>query len=143
MHAAALAEGDRGYALSGPSGCGKSTLAALFPRRALCDEFVAVTLDGPLPRLAALPFWQSRRGGARLAGLYFLRHGRVHRRRRLAPAEALARLRRQIVWPTFDEEALRRAFEAFPALAAAVPVWELAFRPGAEVWDVIDRDAAA
>ncbi len=142
LHAAALAEGDRGYVMSGPSGSGKSTMAALFPRRALCDEFVAVTLDGTAPRLAALPFWQSRRGSAIVRGLYFLRHGRANRRRRLASGEAHTRLRREVVWPTFDEDALRRAFEAFSALVTAVPVWELAFRPSVEVWDVIDEEVA-
>jgi len=142
LHAAALAEGDRGYVMSGPSGSGKSTLAALFPQRALCDEFVAVNLDGTAPRLASLPFWQSRRGSAIVRGIYFLRNGRANRRRRLAPAEALARLRREVAWPTFDEDALRRAFEAFSTLVTAVPVWELAFRPSVEVWEVIDREQA-
>lgn len=141
LHAAALAEGDQGFVMCGPSGSGKSTLAALFPGRALCDEFVAVTLDGAAPRLAALPFWQSRKGSATLQGLYLLRHGRANRRRRLAPREALARLRGEVAWPTFDEEALRRAFAAFSELVTTVPAWELAFRPGVEVWQVIDREA--
>ena len=37
VHAAALAEGGRGWLASGPSGAGKSTLAALLGKRALCD----------------------------------------------------------------------------------------------------------
>lgn len=140
LHAAALAEGDGGWLMSGPSGSGKSTLAALFPKHALCDEFVAVRLDGRAPRLGALPFWTSRRGGAELRGVYLLRHGREDRRRRLTAGEAFARLRREVVWPTFDPAALHRAFDALFDLIARVPIWELAFRPTPEVWQVIHRE---
>lgn len=145
VHAAALAEGRSGWLMSGPSGAGKSTLAALFPERALCDEFVAVRLpseEAPA-RLGALPFWRSHRGGADLEGIYMLRHGRRDRRRRLGAGEAFARLRREVVWPTFDGEALRRAFDSLFELLASVPVWELAFRPRTDVWDVICREPMA
>lgn len=142
VHAAALVQGDRGFLMSGPSGSGKSTLAALFPDRALCDEFVAVTLGEPSPRLSALPFWKSRRGGAAIRGIYILQHGPENRRRRLEPGEAISRLRREVVWPTFDEEILRRAFETLFELVAIVPVWELAFRPSIDVWNLIEREEA-
>ena len=141
IHAAALAEGDRGWVFSGPSGSGKSTLAGLFPERALCDEFVALSLDGDRPRLGALPFWTSRRGVAELAGIFLLRHGERDRRRRLGAGEAFARLRREVVWPTFDQSHLGRAFDTLCRLIEAVPVWELAFRPRREVWSTIDRRA--
>ncbi len=142
LHAAALADGDRGWIFSGPSGVGKSTLAGLFPERALCDEFVALSLDGRVPRLGALPFWHSRRGSANLVGIYLLRHGENDHRRRLDPGEAFARLRREVVWPTFDTGALNRAFATLFRLIESVPVWELAFRPGREVWRVILGEAA-
>ncbi len=142
IHAAALAEGRRGWIASGPSGSGKSTLAGLFPERALCDEFVTVSLDGPRPRLGALPFWTSRRGSAEIAGIYLLRHGRRDHRRRLGAGEAFGRLRKEVVWPTFDPNALSRAFATLCELIEAVPVWELAFRPRREVWRVIKQTAA-
>ena len=142
IHAAALAEPGRGWIFSGPSGAGTSTLAGLFPERALCDEFVALSLDGPRPRLGALPFWTSRRGSAALAGIYLLRHGRRDRRRRLGTGEAFARLRREVVWPTFDRDALGRAFATLCELIETVPAWELAFRPRREVWRVIREEAA-
>ncbi len=143
IHAAALADAGRGWIFSGPSGVGKSTLAGLFPEHALCDEFAALSLDGPTPRLGSLPFWHSRRGSAELAGIHLLVHGKADRRRRLAPGEAFARLRREVVWPTFDGEALNRAFGTLCRLIESVPVWELAFRPGREVWSVIQGEAAA
>ncbi len=142
IHAAALAEGRRGWIASGPSGSGKSTLAALFPERALCDEFAALRLGDAGPRLAALPFWHGRRGGAALAGIYLLCHGDRDRRRRLSAGEAFARLRREVVWPTFDPGHLSRAFDTLCELLEGVPVWELAFRPHRDVWNVLAKEAA-
>lgn len=157
FHGAALAHGGRGWLASGPSGSGKSTLAALLPERALCDELAAVDLGGggpdtdlsgtrlpgtSAPCLASLPFWSSRPGSATLAGIYLLRHGERDRRRRLGAGEAFARLRRQVVWPVFDRQALARAFVTLFDLLDRVPVWELAFRPRPEVWDTIHREAA-
>ena len=141
VHGAALADGGRGWLASGPSGSGKSTLAALFPERSLCDEFTALRLDGGRPRLAALPFWNSRRGGAPLCGIYLLKHGRSDRRMRLPTGEAFRRLRREVLWPTFDPKALERAFDTLGELLDRVPVWELAFRPRRDVWRVIRREA--
>ncbi len=61
---------------------------------------------------------------------------------RLGSGEAFSRLRREVLWPTFDERALRRAFATLFELLAAVPIWELAFRPRPAVWDVIRRESA-
>ncbi len=140
FHAAALAGDGAGWLLSGPSGSGKSTLAGLFPKHAMCDELAAVRLEGGSPRLTALPFWTGRKGSVPLAAIYLLRHDRRHRRRRLSPGEAVRRLRRQVVWPTFDPDALRRAFTALFDLLGQVPVWELGFRPEPEVWHVLARE---
>ena len=140
IHGAALAEGDHGWLASGPSGCGKSTLAGLFPERALCDEFAALELDDRIPRLAALPFWQSRRGSATLCGIYLLQHGATDRRRRLRGGEAFARLRREVLWPTWDSAAMVRAFDTLGEALDRVPIWELAFRPHRDVWQVIRRE---
>ncbi len=143
LHAAALSDGERGWVAGGPSGCGKSTLAGLLPEHALCDEYVGVSLDGERPRLGALPFWRSRRGTADLADIYLLRHGQRDRRRRLTAGEAFARLRKEVLWPTFDGQAMRRAFDDLAELLDRVPIWELSFRPRPEVWNVIRREAAA
>lgn len=155
LHGAALVDGDRGWLASGPSGVGKSTLASLFPEQALCDELTAVHLDAVhlnddpdnylgdgTPRLGALPFWHSRPGSATLHGIYLLRHGTLDQRRRLGPSEAFARLRPEVIWPTFDPPAMGRAFEALADLIERVPIWELSFRPTRAVWPVLSQEAA-
>ncbi len=142
VHGAAFTDGERGWLASGPSGSGKSTLAALFPEAALCDELAAVHLDDR-PHLGSLPFWESRPGSAPLCGIYLLRHGTYDRRRRVGSSEAFACLRREIVWPIFDPDALRRTFESLADLISRVPIWELAFRPTRDVWAVISQEPEA
>jgi len=129
LHAAALDFGGRGFICSGPSGSGKSTLADLFPDNTLCDEHVAVRIDGPGALLSSLPFWRGRRGTTPLEAIYLLHHARENRRRRLSVRDAAKLLRPQIIWPIFGNDTLRRAFDAFSLLVQRVPVWELGFRP--------------
>lgn len=138
VHGALLAEGERGWLCTGPSGVGKSTLAGLLPEHALCDELVGVrieaTTSGPGLFAYGLPFWRGRPDRARLAGVHRLRHGVAHDRRRLTADEAFARLRSQILWPSWSEDALAGAFRVAAALAD-LPCHDLAFRPEPDVWD--------
>ena len=83
-------------------------------------------------RLYSLPYWNARPGDARLAGIYMLRHGDSHRRRRLCPADALRRLASQVLWPSLEESRLRAAFHTLSDIVARVPVWDLAFAPRAD-----------
>ena len=140
LHGAALAENGRGWLASGPSGSGKSTLAGLFPDKALCDEFAAVSLDRRGPRLSAMPFWKGRQGSAPLESIYLLRHGSADSRRRLSNREAFARLRREVRWPTSDGEAMQRALDSLTEILGSVPIWELSFRPTPEVWRILSKE---
>lgn len=137
LHAAALSFAGRGFICSGPSGCGKSTLAGLFPDNALCDERVAVRLDGESVVLSSMPFWKGRRGTAPLEAIYLLKHAAKNRRRQLPAAEAATRLRRQVIWPSFEDDGLRNAFETFFDILERIPVWELGFRPEKAVQEVL------
>jgi len=141
LHAAALVFAGRGFICSGPSGSGKSTLADLFPDNALCDEHVAVRLDGEVDLVSSLPFWRGRRGTTPLEAIYLLEHATKNRRRRLSVCEAATRLRRQVIWPTFEPDNLRKAFDTFFAVIERVPVWELGFRPEKAVRSVLTGEA--
>ncbi len=137
LHAAALVFAGRGFVCSGPSGSGKSTLAALFPDNALCDEHVAVRLDGQAALLSSLPFWRGRRGTTPLEAIYLLEHATKNSRRRLPIYDAVSRLRPQVIWPSFGRDCLREAFETFCSVLERVPVWELGFRPDEAVRGVL------
>jgi len=140
VHGAALSDGVRGFVASGPSGSGKSTLAALVQDRALCDELTAVRINGSGPELVSLPFWKARPGTRPLNAIFLLRHGQCHELRRLSPSEAVRRLARQVSWPVLRPDSVRRCFERLGRIAEEVPVWDLAFRPTPDVWNLIARE---
>ncbi len=133
LHGAGLVADGRGVACCGPSGAGKTTLAGLLPAWAVCDELVALRRAQGRPRLFALPFWKARPAEADLVAVHVLRHGPQHARRRLGLAEALRALVRHTLWPVHAPDASHSALEVAASLAEAVPVWDLAFAPRADV----------
>lgn len=148
LHAAALHDGPRAWLCAGPSGAGKSTLAQLFPNRSVADELVAVVgvdeaVGGPF-ELVALPFWSARPGRFSLPAVHCLEHhGQPgsHRRRRLTPRRAVAKLRGQVAWPTWDAAAMGRCLETLARLIETLPVYALAFSPQVDVWPWVVSDA--
>jgi hypothetical protein len=113
----------------------------LFPDNALCDEHVAVRLDGETARLSSLPFWRGRAGTAPVEAIYLLRHATRNCRRRLSASDAATRLRSQVIWPTFGQRNLRKAIDTFSDVVERVPVWELGFRPEISVRKVVVGEA--
>ena len=139
IHAAALSDGERGWLASGPSGAGKSTLAALLHEYALCDELALLNYDCDTNELQihGLPLWRARPGSAALRGIYMLRHGLHHQRRRLAAGDALQRLAREVHWPSLDKLKWQTAFATLAEVVNHIPIWELTFAPRADVWSFI------
>lgn len=143
VHAAALAGTGGGWLCCGPSGCGKTTLAKLFPDLALADELVAVRRQGQDFLVEALPFWTGRPRRSRLVGVHFLRHGETHSRRPLSAAEAVRRLAREVIWPTYAVAEMGAAFAVLTQLVASLPCFELAFAPRRDVWPVLSGEGCA
>jgi hypothetical protein len=141
LHSALLrsTEGD-GLVACGPSGAGKSTLAELASEHALCDELSAVELDQEGVTATALPYWQSRPGRAPLRALLFLRQGSRHRAEPLPREKALRRLATQVLWPVWDEGAMKRSFAHTTSLLERVPAFELTFARRADVWEFLEKE---
>jgi hypothetical protein len=143
VHAAGFEDADgRGWLASGPSGAGKSTLAALAGERALSDELSAVRCTAATPELKSLPFWRARPGRADLHAILLLRHGERNQLRRLRPEIAVRELSTQVLWPVWDETAMARTFDFLAALVERSPAFSLAFRPDADIFDFLEREAA-
>ena len=143
FHAAVLTDGTRGFLCVGECGAGKTTLAGLLPEQALCDEIGVARREAGGFAVHSTPYWTGRSGHAPLAAVMLLRHGPAHQARRIAPATATGRLAHHLLWPSDDPTAMARAFGLLAELTATVPVFDLAFRPTADVWGTIVAAGAA
>jgi hypothetical protein len=122
----------------GRSGAGKSTTARLWRRHArgvrlLSDDRIVLRPARRGVRAYGTP-WHGDGGfaspaSAPLGALFFLRHREVTRLRPLSRPEAAARLFARSFPPAWDPEGVARALDACADAAAAVPAFELAFRP--------------
>jgi hypothetical protein len=149
VHACGLVWRGRALVLCGRSGAGKSTTARLWRRhtrgvRVLSDDRIVLRPEGCGARAWGTP-WHGDGGftsseSRPLGALFFLGHGRTTRLRPLSRAEAAARLLARGFPPPWDPEAMARALDTCAAISAAVPAFELAFRPDRTAIDAV-RDA--
>lgn len=142
LHAAGIARGGSAVAAVGVSGAGKSTVARLLrtvrPELAgLSDDRVIAAPRTPGPG-AEWDAWGTPWAGegriasherARLSALVLLRHADARALRPLEPDDALARIVPAVSIPWYSPPLAERALQTLAELVAAVPVWELAFRP--------------
>jgi hypothetical protein len=138
VHGCGVVWKGRTLVFCGRSGAGKSTTARLWRRHArgarlLSDDRVVLRPGPRGVRVHGTP-WHGEGGfasaaSAPLAALFFLRHARTTRLVPLARAEAAARLFARSFPPPWDVEGVAGALDACSDAAAAVPAFELAFRP--------------
>ena len=138
VHACGVVWRGRALLFCGRSGAGKSTTARLWKRHArgarlLSDDRVVLRPAGRVVRAHGTP-WHCEGGfaspaSAPLGAVFFLRHGRRTRLVPLGAAEAAARLFARSFPPPWDTEGLEGALDACADAAAAVPAFDLFFRP--------------
>jgi hypothetical protein len=138
VHGCAVVWKGRALLFCGRSGAGKSTTARLWKRHArgarlLSDDRVVLRPAGALVRAHGTP-WHgdggfASPGSAPLGAVFFLRHGPRTRLVPLAPPDAAARLFARSFPPPWDTRGLEGALDACADAAAAVPSFELVFRP--------------
>ncbi|HVB81606.1 MAG TPA: hypothetical protein VNE82_16870 [Candidatus Binataceae bacterium] len=144
LHAASAIRGGRAFIFSGVSGAGKTTISRLAPADVtlLTDEISYIRESGDGYRAFGTPFaGELGRAGENLAApigaLYFLAKGAADAVRPIATAGAARRLLRNILFFADDHALVENLFRAACDFVSRVPVYELTFRPGAEVWDLI------
>jgi hypothetical protein len=144
MHAAGIVGPERrGAVFFGPSGSGKTTMcrlsAARFP--ILCDEVVAIRLNGGEPILYGTPFsgaWgRSMAAHCALGGLFRLRHAASTTLTELPAPRAVREILESTVYYDRSHDGLARALALVSSLVAAVPATELAFEPKEQVWETL------
>ncbi len=144
LHAASAIRGGRAFIFSGVSGAGKTTISRLAPSDVtlLTDEISYVREAGQGYRAFGTPFaGELGRPGENLAApvaaLYFLAKGSSDAARPLAASSAARRLLRNILFFADERPLVEKLFRTACDFVSRVPVYELTFRPGAEVWDLV------
>jgi hypothetical protein len=143
LHAASAIRNGRAFLFAGISGAGKTTITRLAPPDAtlLSDEISYVCRSGGRYQAWGTPFaGELNVSGvnvtAPIAALYFLVHGDEHRLRPISSATAIRKLMRNVLCFA-DGEPAARVFKSGCDFLAAVPAYELMFKPEAEVWGLV------
>ncbi len=146
LHACGVTGGGRGFLLMGPSGSGKSTAARkLKEEEGVCvlnDDLVALkTSDGGFT-VGGTPWTGSKggiccRGSAPLNAAFSLRRAAGSRVERLNRRDAVRELLANLPWMGEGEGLTHPTISAAAALAGAVPVYRLTFRPEDDLWELM------
>lgn len=145
VHSASAVRNARAFLFSGVSGAGKTTISRLAPPDVtiLTDELSYVRRVGDGYQAFGTPFaGELGRAGenisAPIAGLYLLAQGRQNHARQIGPGEAARRLLRNILFFADDAGLVAQLFRTACEFVSRVAVYELTFRPDADVWNLIE-----
>jgi hypothetical protein len=136
LHAACVVERNAAWLLAGPSGSGKTTLSNLFAldgAKVLSDDRTVLECSPRRTLAHGTPWCGKGRwaepGPAPLAGILLLRHGRINRLARLAPAQATARIMAVSFPPLWSRRGIENSLETAARAATRLPVLEYSFAP--------------
>jgi hypothetical protein len=144
LHASSGVRNGKAFLFSGVSEAGKTTMARLAPPDValLTDEASYVRKRDGLYFAYGTPFAgelgePGKNISAPIAAVYLLHKGPDNRIEEIAPAIALRRILRNILFFARQPEIVRQVFDAACAFVATVPVFQLSFFPDRRVWDLI------
>lgn len=146
VHSAVVNLKERAYMFSGRSGAGKSTLSGQFRSlgyEVLSDDRVAVRKMENGFRAFGTP-WSGEADialnkGLPLGGIFFISHGTDNVITELTPAGAAGRLMPVTSIPFYDKETMLNILSFCEDLVLHVPAYELCFKPGIEVVDLLEE----
>ena len=144
LHASSAVLNQKGFLFSGVSGAGKTTIAKLAPVDALLltDEisYLRNTADGYWAYGTPFTGELGRNGeniSAPIAAVFLLTKGPHNELRDVSKADAIRRLRRNVLFVTKDSTLVEAVFETVADFVNRVPVNELMFAPEPSVWKLI------
>jgi hypothetical protein len=144
VHASSAVRNGKAYLFSGVSEAGKTTIARLAPSDValLTDEASYVRKQNGRYLAYGTPFAgelgaPGKNISAPIEALYLLEKGGENRIEEIAPAMAVRRLLRNILFFAHQPELVGQVFESVCSFVAAVPVFQLTFFPDERVWELI------
>jgi hypothetical protein len=145
IHAAGVSVHGRGFIFPGRSGAGKSTLVrqcnGFAGFEVLSDDRVVVRRAGAGFHMYGTP-WPGEAGAAMnadvpLEALFFLSHADDNCIRPLQTSEAVRRLLPVLSIPWYESATTAKILSFCDRLVSCIPAYELQFRPGTEVADLL------
>ena len=145
LHACGIAQDNNGILFAGESGAGKSTMAGIWSQEngiaVLSDDRTVVRQKDGAFRIYGTPWHgEAKFGSPQSAGLdkiFFIRHGDANSVRKMKGAEAVQSLLTCSFPPYWDSAGMNFTLEFFSQMAAAVPCYELFFKPDSSVIELI------
>ncbi len=146
IHAAGAGIGGKGFVFPGVSGAGKSTLSYQFSGKKnitlLSDDRIVLRKIDDQFKAFGTP-WP---GEARVAlnkhfpleGIFFIHHSKEDVIKELKPAEAVKRLMPVSSIPWYDRKAVTDILSFCEDLVSNIPAYELHFKPGKGVADLLE-----
>ena len=146
IHSAAFGCNGKVYMFAGKSGAGKSTLSRQLKAsgyEVLSDDRVAVRKMQNVLYAFGTP-WSgdahiALNKGLPLGGIFFISHAAGNIIREITPAKAAERLMPVTSIPFYDKEAMLNILSFCEDLVLHVPAYELCFKPGIEVINLIEE----
>jgi hypothetical protein len=145
IHAAGVNIHGKGYVFPGRSGAGKSTLVkqcdGLPGIEVLSDDRIVVRKTGEGFKMYGTP-WPGEAGAAinkdiPLKALFFLSQSDDNCIKPLQAAEAVSKLLPVLSVPWYDGDTTAKILEFCDRLVSGIPAYELKFRPGKEVAELL------
>ena len=151
IHSCGIKIGASGILFVGESGTGKSTLTRLWNQtedvEILSDDRTIVRKKDGEYRIYGTPWHGEAKFGsphtARLDRIYFIQHGDTNSKRQMKGAEPVQNLLSCSFPPYWDSEGMEFTMDFFSDLTAAVPCYEIYFKPDMAVVEYIKAHGEA
>lgn len=138
IHASGVRDGDRGYLFTGVSGIGKSTMSRLWQEAGAQvvndDRLVVMPAEqGFEVYNTPMPYYVDKPKSAPLNAIFLLRQSPVNECRPITGVFAMSRVLANCMQHFHSREYIDRYLDVVSAVTQSVPVYELGFKPDADV----------
>jgi hypothetical protein len=141
MHASCISDQGKGRIFSGFSGIGKSTMASIWAKegyQVINDDRLIIRFRNGKARIYNTPmFYSDEPKSVELHALYLLKQAKENTIKQLNYAEAVSRIMAFCIQHSYKKEFLENHLQTILSLYEQIPIYELGFKPDAEIIDFI------